>query len=147
MSPTKPTDYTLCTVAGHQLALSTSAKCLDHWWSWDISSDRAVNEAITKARKCFFAYGALGAFDGQLNPLSGRAIFEVCVEPVLLYNCKNWFLTESLLAKLESFQTEIGRRILALHISTQVLPFVLHWDCPLLPLECLLKNWHFSHGC
>ena len=114
VSATKPTDDTLCTVAGHQLAPSASAKCLDHWQSWDLSSDRAVNEAITKARKCFFAYGALGAFDGQLSPLSGRAIFEVCVEPVLLYNCENWFLTESLLAKLELFQAEIGRRILAL---------------------------------
>ena len=28
--------------------------------------------------------------------------------------CENWFLTKLLLAKLESFQAEIGRRILAL---------------------------------
>ena len=49
-----------------------------------------------------FAYGAVCAFDGQLNPLSERAIFEVCDEPLFLYNCENWFLSESLLAKLES---------------------------------------------
>ena len=114
VSSTKPADVALCTVAGHQLVPSTSAKCLGHWWSWDLSTDKAINEAIGKARKCFFAYGVVGAFDGQLNPLSGKAIFEACVEPVLLYNCENWFLTEPLLAKLESFQTEIGRRILAL---------------------------------
>ena len=29
MSATKPTDNTLCTMAGHQL--NCSAKCLDHW--------------------------------------------------------------------------------------------------------------------
>ena len=57
---------------------------------------------------------------------------------------KNWFLPESLLAKLESFRAEIGRRILALsHVSTQVVPFILHWDGPLLPLECLLKKLAF----
>ena len=49
----------------------------------------------------------------ELNPLSGRAIFEACVEPVLLYNYENWFLTEPLLAKLESFQAEIATRVLA----------------------------------
>ena len=56
---------------------------------------------------------AAGVFDGQLNPLSGRAIFEACVEPVLHYNCENWFLTKPLLDKFESFQAETGRRILA----------------------------------
>ena len=67
VSPTKPADVSVCTVAGHQLVPSTSAKCLGHWWSWDLSSVKAINEAIGKARKCFFAYGAVGAFDGQLK--------------------------------------------------------------------------------
>ena len=114
VSPTKPDDASVCTVAGHQLVPSTSVKCLGHRWSWDLSSVKAINEAIGKARKCFFAYGAAGAFDGQLNPVSGRAIFEACVEQVLLYSCENWFLTKPLLDMLESFQAEIGRRILTL---------------------------------
>ena len=40
---TKPTDDTLYTVSGHQLAPSTLAKCLGHWRLWDLSSDKAVN--------------------------------------------------------------------------------------------------------
>ena len=74
-------DVPICTIANHLLAPSLSVKCLGHWWSWDLSSDKAIEEALGKARRCFFFYGAIGAFDGQLNPLSGRAIFEVCVIP------------------------------------------------------------------
>ena len=83
---TSRSDVPICTIANHLLAPSLSVKCLGHWWSWDLSSDKAIEEALGKARRCFFFYGAIGAFDGQLNPLSGRAIFEVCVIPVLLYN-------------------------------------------------------------
>ena len=36
-----------------------------------------------------FSYRAAGAFDDQLNSISGRAIFKACVETVLLYNCEN----------------------------------------------------------
>ncbi len=83
VSSTKNADVPVCTYCGWSLfSPSTSAKCLGHWWSWDLSSDKAINEVIRKARKCFFAYG----FDGQLNPLSRRAIFDACAEPVLLYN-------------------------------------------------------------
>ena len=34
--------------------------------------------------------------------------------PVLLYGCENWILTDSLLHKLETFQAEIGHRMLQL---------------------------------
>ena len=57
VSATKPTDDALCTVAGHQLASSTSAKCLGHWWWWDLSSKPSMKQL---RRKCFFAYGAVG---------------------------------------------------------------------------------------
>ena len=80
----------------------------------DLSADKAVDEAIRKARRSFFAYGGLGAFQGQLNPLSGRSIFESCVVPVLLYGCEYWFVTEALPEKLEAFKAEVGRRILKL---------------------------------
>ena len=53
-------------------------------------------------------------FEGNLNPLSGRSLFEVCVVPILLYGCENWQLTSTLVCQQESFQGEIGRRILKL---------------------------------
>ena len=136
-------DVPICTIANHLLAPSLSVKCLGHWWSWDLSSDKAIEEALGKARRCFFFYGAIGAFDGQLNPLSGRAIFEVCVIPVLLYNCENWFLTESLLVKLEAFQAEIGRRILKISPfhSARAVRLALNW--PSMATRIFLKKLAF----
>ena len=60
-------------MAGHQLAPSISAKCLGHWWLWDLSLSM---KPLQKQGSVFLLVGAVGAFDGQLNPLSGRAIFE-----------------------------------------------------------------------
>ena len=82
--------------------------------SWDLSSTKSIQEGIAKAKCAFFAFGALGAFNGKLNPLSGRAIYETCVIPVLLYGCENWIMTDTNISILESFQGEIGRRILRL---------------------------------
>ena len=73
-----------------------------------------MDEAINKARRAFFAFGAMGAFQGLLNPISGRSIYETCVIPTLLFGCENWVLTDSVLHRLESFQGEIGRQILKL---------------------------------
>ena len=84
-----------------QLISKEPAKCLEFWWSWNLPAKTAVNEAV-------------GAFQGDLNPLSGRAIFQMCVVPTLLHGCKNWILTEEVLLTLESFQEEVGRRILKL---------------------------------
>jgi hypothetical protein len=60
-----------------------------YWWSWDLSATKAVDEAIKKSRRAFFAFGAMGAFHGQLNPISARSIYEACVVPVLLFDCEN----------------------------------------------------------
>ena len=90
------------------------AKCLGYWWCWDLSDTTAIEEAIMKARRAFFAFRAMGAFHGKLNPISGRMIFDTCVIPILLYGSENWILTASLLDHLEAFQGEIGRRILKL---------------------------------
>ena len=94
-------------------ALTTQhhAKCLGYWWSWDLSASKAIGEATKRARR---AFGAIGAFNGKLNPISSRAIFDVCVIPILLYGSENWILTTPLLDRLEAFQGEIGRRILKL---------------------------------
>ena len=59
-------------------------------------------------------YMPKAVFHGQVNPLTGRAIFQTCSLPILLYGSKNWFITESLLGKLEAFQNEMGQRILRL---------------------------------
>ena len=88
-------------------------KCLGYWLSWDVSAKKAIDEAIAKSRRAFFMHRSQ-VFEGNLNPLSGRSLFEVCVVPILLCGCENWQLTSTLVCQLESFQGEIGRRILKL---------------------------------
>ena len=91
-----------------------AAKCLGVWWSHNLSALRSVQENIIKARKAFFAFGSIQAFQGNLNPLSAISVFESCVLPILLYGCETWLLDSSTIQLLERFQLEIGRRILKL---------------------------------
>ena len=129
---TKPTDNTpTATLGGQVLVAQHQAKCLGYWWSWDLSASRAVDEAIKRARRAFFAFGAMGGFQGKLNPISTGCLFETCVVPVLLYGCENWILTDQLLHQLESFQAVTGCRILQLSrfhsgLSTRL---ALKWPC------------------
>ena len=82
---------------------------------------KAIAENITKIRTTFFAYGNIGAFHGDLNPLSAQGIVEACVMPVLLFGCESWYLTDTTLDDLEHFQCEIGRKILRLsHFHSNV---------------------------
>ena len=69
---------------------------------------RAVEEGIKKARRSFFHFGAIGVFQGDLSPLSSRAVVESCVMPVLLYGYENWVLIEQLISHLETFQSELA---------------------------------------
>ena len=105
------------------------AKCLGYWWSWDLSATKAIDEAIKKTRRAFFAFGAMGAFHGKLNPISGKTIFDTCVIPILLFGSENWILTDPLVDQLEAFQGEIGRRILKLSkfLSTISTRLALKW--------------------
>ena len=57
VSSSKPPSHSVCSISGHPLAPSSSAKCLGYWWSWDLSADKAIAEAVGKARRAFFAYG------------------------------------------------------------------------------------------
>ena len=50
---------------------------------------RTITENIKKARRAFFAYGSIGAFQGDLSPLSSRSVVETCVMPVLLFGSEN----------------------------------------------------------
>ena len=109
----------VCTIADQPLLPKENVKSLGYWWSWDLSATKAIDEAIQKARRAFFAYEAMGAFQGKLNPLSGKTIFDTCVVPVLLFGSENWILTDSQLNHLEAFQGEIGRRTVRLSKSPQ----------------------------
>ena len=86
MSSSKSVSSAPVGILGSQ-ALTTQhhAKCLGYWRSWDLSASKAIDEAIQRARRAFFAFGAIGAFNGKLNPISSRTIFDVCVIPILLY--------------------------------------------------------------
>ena len=64
------------TVCHQQLYPSNSAKCLGFWWSWDLSADKPIEHAIASARRAFFAFGAKKVFQGEVNPLTGRALYE-----------------------------------------------------------------------
>ena len=93
---------------------STTSKCLETWWSPNLSPKVSIEKNIANARRAFFGFGALGAFQGKLSPLSSKMIVEACVVPVCLSGCTNWILTDSLLELLECFQAELGRRALKL---------------------------------
>ena len=122
VSSSKPASPAPAGVLGNQALIPRHhAKCLGYWWSWDLSATKAIDEAIKKARSTFFAFGAMGAFHGKLNPISGKTIFDTCVIPILLFDTcvipillfgsENWILTDPLVDQLEAFQGKIGRII------------------------------------
>ena len=94
--------------------LSSSVKCLGAWWSPSLSCTKWVEENIKKARQAFLAR-ASRVFHGTL---SSKSIVEHCVLPCLLFGAETWILNPTLLQKLESFQTELAKRILRLPTFT-----------------------------
>ena len=54
------------------------AKCLGYVWDSTLSSKPMIEHNVTKARKAFFAYGSVGAFQGAISPLSCRSLVETC---------------------------------------------------------------------
>ena len=130
-------------LVGQEVVTQKEAKCLGVWWRYDLSPLKSVEESISKARRAFFALGSIGAFHGKLNPLTGRSLFETFVMPTLLYGCETWILSESHLQILESFQAEIGKRILGLskfHSNTSTL-IGLHW--PSVKARILIRKLKF----
>ena len=64
------------------------------------------------------------------NPLSSRSVIESCILPVLLYGSETWVLNSSLLNLLESFQAELGRRILKLpKFASNTVPLLVPSMC------------------
>ena len=100
-----------CKVHGAVIPVKSEAKCLGYWWS-DLLASKSVSENIGKARRCFFLHGSIGAFQGDLNPLSTRSIIETCAVPVLLSGCENWILSNKCQKDLESFIGELANRAL-----------------------------------
>ena len=95
-------DVPECVVDGSVLPAGDIGKCLGLWWKWDLLATRSVDENIKKARRAFFHYGSIGAFQGDLSPLSSRSILDACVMPILLYRCENWLMTHApLIAQVE----------------------------------------------
>ena len=105
-------DVPECVVDGSVLPAGNIGKCLGFWWKGDLLASRSVDENIKKARRAFFHYGSIGAFQGDLSPLSSRLILDACVMPILLYGCENWLMTHALMEKVESFQAELAKRVL-----------------------------------
>ena len=104
-------------------------KCLGMCWDSSSSSKTSVMERINKSRSAFFSHGELGAFHGLLKPLSSRSLIECCIIPVLMYGSESWVLNSTLLSKLESFQAELGKRILKLpkHTSNTIPLLAVNW--------------------
>ena len=111
-SQSRNTNLPVCEVEGTVLPAGDVGKCLGYWWKGDLLATKCVEENIKKARRCFFHYGSIGVFQGDICPLSSRSVLETCVMPVLLYGCENWIMTEALWEKLEAFQGELVKRIL-----------------------------------
>ena len=78
-----------CEIDGSVLPSGYEGKCLGYWWRGDLLASRAVEENIQKARRAFFHFGSIGAFQGDLSPLSTRSVVETCVVPVLLKSQKS----------------------------------------------------------
>ena len=94
-----------------------------------LTAKDSVRENIQKSRRAFFGMGRLGAFQGDLNPLSSCSIFEPSIVPTLLYGCETWLLDTSCLKQLEAFQHEIGCRIprVPKFYSAVAVRVALHW--------------------
>ena len=107
-----------------------TAICLGYQWKDNLSSSQAVKVRVQKARKAYFHYGSIYAFQGKLSPLSCCSIVETSILPILLYGVENWVLSPDSIQMLESFQGEIAKRILHLPkwYSNTAATIVLGWN-------------------
>ena len=93
------------------LPLEKSVKCLGVWWNNESCMyPRADSESLC----CIFFQWSIKCLSRPPKPLSSCSIVESCILPVLLYESENWVLNCSLLQALESFQAELGPRVLKL---------------------------------
>ena len=83
----------VCKVDGVVVPAGDVGKCLGYWWKEDLLATQSVAENV---RGTFFHYGNIGAFQGDLSPLSSGSVLEMCVMPILLNGCENWMMTHAL---------------------------------------------------
>lgn len=126
-----------------QVTTKREAKCLGVWWAQDLSSRQSIEDNISKSRRAFFALGAINVYTGACNPLVSLSLFCTFVLPVLLYGCESWYLTEPLLRRLDSFQAEVGKRILKLPRSFNNLSVLLGLRWSTFTVSILIKKLTF----
>ena len=74
-------------VAGHQVGTKQEAKCLGYLWKSNLGSAKSVEANIEKGMKAFFAAGAIGAYQGSLNPSSQ---FDILIQHLCSPNPSLW---------------------------------------------------------
>ena len=88
-------------IDGMSIQSSETAKCLGYIWKGTFSSKPMIESNISKARKAFFSYGSIGAFQGDRCPLSCRSVVDTCICPILFTAVKIGF--ERCCTELTSF--------------------------------------------
>ena len=58
----------VCTIADQPPIPKENAKCLEYWWSWDLSATKAIDEAIKKLRRTFFCLWGNGSIPRKTKP-------------------------------------------------------------------------------
>ena len=87
-----------CEVDGSQIPVRNAAMCLGYWWRGDMMASRSVEEKSRRHASLSSTMGVcMGAFQGDLNPLSTRSIVKSCVMPILLFGSENWIVSGGIL--------------------------------------------------
>ena len=121
------------------LPVVSTAKCLGYWWESDLFASKSIYENTKKARRAFFSYGSIGAFQGDLNPLSSKSIIDTCVMPILIFGS----FCPTLLCKLEAFLGELSKRALKLPMHLSNTSAVLALDMETMHSRILCRKLSF----
>ena len=132
-------------IDGMSIQSSETAKYLGYIWKGSFSSKPMIESNISKARKAFFSYGSIGAFQGDLSPLSCRSLVETCICPILFYGCENCFLDDAVLNILYSLLGELSKRILRLSKWYSNTAAMVVLDCGSARARCLDRKLCFLH--
>ena len=129
-------------VGGNTLSVGCEATSLGYRWRQDMSSPPMIQDRIQRARKAFFHYGSVYAFQGKLSPISSCSIVETCVLPILLYGAENWVMSAESIRMLECFQGEIAIQLPKWYSNTTA-SAALGWNS--LHSMCTIRKLRFLH--
>ena len=104
LTRSKPVESTpIAVLGGEALTARLSAKCLGYWWSWDLSATKAVDYAIKKARRAFFAFGAMEGETSTTSHLVGFRVSPFCTAKVCTVSiCSCKVARELLMVRMSS---------------------------------------------